>query len=109
MNVGKVRRVSTATTQPDSLLRVDHGHQAAILTRIAGELIGALHQALLRELCHSVCDDAVAFHFRFYLALQGICSPFHCVMWHYPHSPSWVGLDYILRFAIRRTAYPTTI
>lgn len=109
MNVGEVRRIRAATTGPDALFGIDHGQEAAVLTGIAGELIGALHQALLRELGHSVCDDTVAFHFRFHLTLQGICSLFHCVVCYYTHSPSRAGLDYILRFATLRAAYPTTI
>ena len=62
MNVSEVGRVPAATTGPDALFRIDHSQEATVFTGIAGELIGALHQALLRELGHSVCDDAVAFH-----------------------------------------------
>lgn len=74
MNVRKAGRIAASAAQPNTLLRVDHSHQAAVLTRIARELIGAFHQTLFRELCHSVCDDTISLHFsktqtRFHLAL----------------------------------------
>ncbi len=99
--MGKAGRISTSTTQPDSFLTVYHCEKTTVFTGIAGELIRAFHQTLLREFSHTMSNNTISLHFseaqtRFYLAPQGICSLFPRYAWHYPHTPSRAGLDSIL-------------
>ena len=76
MNVRKAGRIAASAAQPYALFGIDHSEQAAVFTGIAGELIGAFHQTLLRKFRHTVCDDAVAFHFtNVYTSLHRAFAP----------------------------------
>lgn len=56
------RAILAATARPDALLRIGHSDQAALTAQPATETVTTLHEALLRELSHTVCTDGITLH-----------------------------------------------
>lgn len=71
--MSEVGCIAAAAAQPYALLRVGYRQQTAIFAGIARECIRAFHQTFFCELCHTVCDNTVALHFRYHHAPQAIC------------------------------------